>query len=113
MKSTKTIFTRIDMDTVINTNDSMSVIKDKLAVFQNNIFNDFKVIGEQIVNEEFEYIANTIQNAHGKKYSVLIKKTDSGWVIFPDNAEIAVLQEFGLNFPIWRKLYADYRSKQV
>jgi len=89
------------MDTIINTEESMSTIKDKLAAFQTGIFDSFKVIGEQIVSDEFEYIKNTIQNAHGKKYSVLIKKTEDGWVIFPDNAEIATLQEFGLNFPIF------------
>jgi len=99
-------------ETIINTDENMSTIKDKLAAFQNGIFDSFKIIGEQIVNDEFEYIKNTIQNAHGKKYSVLIKKEKDGWVIFPDNAEIAVLQEFGLSFPIWRKLYSDYKVKK-
>jgi len=100
------------METLIKTDENMSTIKDKLALFQNDIFDSFKIIGEQIVNDEFEYIKNTIQNAHGKKYSVLIKKTEDGWVIFPDNAEIATLQEFGLSFPIWRKLYSDYKAKK-
>ena len=100
------------MDTIIKTDDNISTIKDKLASFQSGIFDSFKVIGEQIVNDEFEYISNTIQNAHGKKYSVLIKKTDGGWVIFPDNAEIATLNEFGLSFPIWRKLFSDYKAKE-
>jgi len=100
------------MDTIIKTDENMSTIKDKLTAFQNGIFDSFKIIGEQIVNDEFEYIKNTIQNAHGKKYSVLIKKTEDGWVIFPDNAEIATLQEFGLSFPIWRKLYSDYKAKK-
>ena len=100
------------MDTLIKTDENMSTIKDKLAAFQNGIFDSLKIIGEQIVNDEYEYIANTIQNAHGKKYSVLIKKEKDGWVIFPDNAEIATLQEFGLSFPIWRKLYSDYKAKQ-
>lgn len=99
------------METIIDTNENMSAIKDKLASFQSGIFDSFKIIGDQIVSDEFEYIKNTIQSAHGKKYSVLIKKTDDGWVIFPDNAEIATLQEFGLNFPIWRKLYSDYKAK--
>jgi len=97
--------------TIISTDESLGIIKDKMSLFQKDIFDSFKIIGEQIVNDEYEYIANTIQNSHGKKYSVLIRKTDDGWVIFPDNAEIATLNEFGLSFPIWRKLYADYRSK--
>jgi len=100
------------MDTIINTDENISTIKDKLALFQKDIFDSFKIIGEQIVNDEYEYIANKIQSAHGKKYNVFIKKTDEGWVIFPDNAELAVLHEFGLSFPIWRKLYSDYRSKE-
>ena len=100
------------MVTIIKTEENMSTIKDKLAAFQNSIFDSFKIIGEEIVNDEFQYISNTIQNAHGKKYSVLIKKTDDGWVIFPDNAEIATLQEFGLSFPIWRKLYSDYKGNK-
>ena len=99
------------MDTIISTDESIGTIKDKLSLFQKDIFDSFKIIGEQIVEDEFEYIKNTIQSSHGKKYSVLIRKIDDGWVIFPDNAEMATLQEFGLSFPIWRKLYADYRSK--
>ena len=100
------------MDTIINTDESLSNIKGKLFDFQKSVFDNFKVIGEQIVSDEFDYIKNTIQNAHGKKYSVLIKKTEDGWIIFPDNADQAVLQEFGLSFPIWRKLFADYKVKQ-
>jgi hypothetical protein len=100
------------MNTIINTDENISTIKDKLALFQKDIFDSFKIIGEQIVNDEYEYIKNKIVSAHGKKYDVLIKRTADGWVIFPDNAEIATLQEFGLSFPIWRKLYSDYKAKQ-
>jgi len=92
--------------------DSLSKIKSELVGFQKEMFKEFKIIGEQIVNDEFEYIKNTLQDKHGKKYSVIMNKTDDGWIIFPDNADQAILQEFGLNFPIWRQLYSSYKKNE-
>jgi len=96
----------------INDTEDVGTIHSKLVDFQKAIFEEFKVIGNEVVDSEFDYIKTTIQNKHGKKYSVLINRTPDGWVIFPDKADVAILEEFQMNFPIWRKLYADYKAKE-
>ena len=99
-------------DLNLTDSDSFGKIKSELVEFQKEIFKEFKTIGEQIVEDEFDYIKNTIESKHGKKYSVIINKTSDGWVIFPDKADQAVLMEFGLNFPIWRQLYSTYKKNE-
>ena len=102
------------MENDITIEDTMDTgtIKSKLASFQKDIFEDIKILGEEIVNDEFDYIKKTIETKHGNKYSVIINKTKDGWIIFPDRADIAILNEFQISFPVWRSLYAAYKAKE-
>lgn len=97
---------------IIDDSKSPTDIKTKLASFQKAIFENIKFLGDQIIDEESAYIKKTIEVKHGHKYSVIIKKDKDGWIIFPDHHDTAVMEEFGLNFPIWRKLYQDYKNAE-
>ena len=97
---------------VVEDSQNLNAIVNNLANFQKEIMSELKIIGDEIVEDEFGYIKSTIENKHHKKYNVLMHKTKDGWVIFPDQHDIAVQEEFGLNFPVWRKLYAEYKMAE-
>jgi hypothetical protein len=97
---------------VVDDSQNLNTITKNLANFQKEILSEIKLISGEIVEDEFGYIKTTIENQHHKKYNVLMQKTDDGWVIFPDQHDMAVQEEFGLNFPIWRKLYSQYKMAE-
>jgi hypothetical protein len=94
---------------IIDDSKSANNIKESLANFQKELFKDLRVLGEQVATSEADYIKTTIENTHRMKYNVFVKKEKDGWIIFPDRFDVATQEEFGLSFPIWRKLYQDYK----